>query len=189
MRSCALLAVVCAGFLSGCSSLLPYGSNRSPSPFTTYAEAQQASQRIKPYATSFKELPGLGFDPGAGPNVTLVPYPDVIARVVSASGVPMAALDEGIQACILAQAQCRGYLFRFEHNDHARVGNFWADFFNVRRTTRYTGWWFEALVVVSGEQVLFRNTAGEPRMERTDKDTNPLGPFQPPDNNPAILLS
>ena len=188
MRSRALLAVLCAGLLAGCSSLLPYGSNRTPSPFATYAQAQEAVERIAPYATRSWELAGLGFDPEGGRNVTLIPYPNVIARVVSASGVPMEELEDGIQACILAQANCRGYLFRFEENEHARIGNFFADFFNVRRTTRFTGWWFEALVVVNGDEVLFRNTAGEPKMERTDRETNPLGPFQPSDNDAAALL-
>jgi hypothetical protein len=189
MRSAALLALLFGGLLAGCSSLLPFGSDRLHSPFSSYAEAERAVQRITPYATRVEELPALGFDPAAGRNVTRIPYPNVIGRVVSASGVPMEALDEGVQACILAQARCHGYLFRFEHKDHARVGNFLADFINVRRTTHYTGWWFEALVVVRGDTVLFSNVAGEPRTERTEKDTNPLGPFQPADNNARILLN
>lgn len=41
-----------------------------------------------------------------------------------------------------------------------------------------SGWRFDALVVVRGEQVAFRNFGGEARIVRTDRQVNPLGPLQ-----------
>jgi hypothetical protein len=174
-----VLSLGLAAALAGCSSLLPKGSSDAPTPFASYAEAEAAVARIVPFQTRPSELAQLGFDPQGGRNVTLIPYPNIVARLAPYPGVPLESLDPGIRTCILAKAECRGYLFRFERQDRAREGNFWADFFNVKRINHYTGWWFEALVVVNDGTVLFRNIAGQPNMERTEQHRNPLGPLQP----------
>jgi len=179
MNSRAALALCITTLLAGCSSLLPNGTADAPTPFSSYAQAEAAVARITPFKTSPSELPQLGFDAQDGRNVTLIPYPNIVARLAPYPGVPLEALDPGIRTCILAMTACRGYLFRFERQDRAREGNFWADFLNVRRSTHYTGWWFEALVVVNDGTVLFRNIAGQPSTERTETNNNPLGPFQP----------
>lgn len=63
-----------------------------------------------------------------------------------------------------------------------------TDILNMRRTTNVTGWWFEALVVVSTDTVVFRNFAGEARVERVDRQTNPLGPLQGAGEGAGSLL-
>jgi hypothetical protein len=163
---------------AGCSSMLPRGSTSTPSPFSTFDEAEDAAEKIVPFKTLVSELKGLGFDPEAGTNVTLIPYPEIIARLAPYQGVPLAELDPGIRRCIQAQRACRAYRFHFAREDRAREGSFWPDFFNVRRVTSIKGWWFDALVVVSDGTVLFRNVAGQARTDRVEKQTNPLGPFQ-----------
>lgn len=168
-----------AAATTGCASLLPHGSADTPSPFATFAQAEIAAQRIMPFETRVGELKVLGFDPEGGRNVTLIPYPDVLSRLVPYSGVPMDALDTGIRACIAARTDCRAFLFHFERTDRRREGGFWADFFNVRRLTQVTGWWFDALVVVSDDKVLFRNVAGQASINRVERQINPLGPLQP----------
>ena len=174
-----LIPTMVALLCSGCASLLPRGSSEAPSPFHTYAEAQEAVDRITVFRTRLDDLPSLGFDPTEGRNVTLIPYPDIVARLAPYSGVPLESLDPGIRTCILARANCRAYVFRFERVDRKREGGFWADFLNVRRVTSTSGWWFEAMVVVSDGVVLFRNHSGSARIDRIDRQTNPLGPFQP----------
>lgn len=174
--------------LAGCSSMLPRGSTDTPSPFASYAEAQSAAQRIVPFETQVRQLAGLGFDPQEGRNVTVIPYPDILARLAPYSGVPLDQLDSGIRACISIKSDCRGYVFRFERQDRRREGSFVADFFNVQRVTHVTGWWFEALVVVGDDRVLFRNVAGEARIERLEKHRNPLGPLQPAGEAAGSLL-
>jgi hypothetical protein len=179
MNRRAVFVLSVAVLAAGCSSLLPKGSNDAPNAFASYADVAAAVERIVPFKTATEELPRLGFDMHEGRNVTLIPYPNIVARLAPYPGVPLDALDPGIRTCILAKTACRGYLFRFERQDRAREGNFWADFFNFHRVNHYTGWWFEALVVVNDGTVLFRNIAGQPNMERTEQYTNPLGPFQP----------
>lgn len=180
------IALLALALLAGCTSMLPRGSTDTPSPFNSYAEAQSAAQRIVPFETQVRQLAGLGFDPQEGRNVTLIPYPDILARLAPYSGVPLDQLDAGIRACISIKSDCRGYVFRFERQDRRR--SFVADFFNVQRVTHVTGWWFEALVVVGDDEVLFRNVAGEARIERVEKHKNPLGPLQPAGEAAGSLL-
>jgi hypothetical protein len=164
---------------AGCSSLLPRSDAQAPSPFNSYSQAWSAAERIVPFRTDLAGLAELGFDTKSAKNVTLIPYPNIVARLAPYSGVPIDQLERGIQACIRAQSRCTGYLFRFQQEDSRREGNFAADFFNVRRVTHTTGWSFEAFVVVSDGIVLFRNAGGEPQVERFERRTNPLGPLQP----------
>jgi hypothetical protein len=174
--------------VSGCSSLLPRGSSDTPSTFASFEQAQAAVEMVVAFKTRDAELKSLGFDPKDGRNVTLIPYPEIVARLAPYPGVPMSDLDPGIRQCIQAQAACRGYLFHFERQDRRREGDFWLDFLNLRRTTAISGWWFDALVVVTGDIVLFRNYAGQARTDRIDKQVNPLGPFQPAGEGAGALL-
>lgn len=178
LRPSTWIAAACVAMAS-CTTMLPRGASDTPSPFETYGEAQAAAGRIEPFKTLVAQLPSLGFDPVGGRNVTVIPYPDIVARLAPYSGVPLAELDPGIRECIRARVDCRAYLFRFERVDRRREGPFLADFLNIRRVTHTSGWSFEALVVVSGDRVLFRNFGGQPQMARVERQTNPLGPFQP----------
>ncbi len=100
----------------------------------------------------------------------------------------MDALDPGIPQCILARNECRAYVFRFERKQRQREGGFFADFFNVRRMTRITGWWFEATVVVTDGTVLFRNHGGQAQIDLVERSINPLGPLQPAGEVAGSLL-
>lgn len=165
--------------LAGCGGLLPRGSTDTPAGFATFREAEAAASRVEGMKTRAADLQALGFDLAAGTNVTLIPYPDIVARLVPYSGVAVDQLDPGIRECIRVQSACRGYLIHFERQDRKRQGSFWLDFLNVRRHTFIKGWWFDALFVVSDGVVLFRNYGGQASIDRLDKQVNPLGPFQP----------
>ena len=188
MEARTLFLVPALLLLAGCTAMLPRGSSDTPAPFATYAEAQAAAERIVPFQTPPTQLAALGFDPGQGKNVTVIPYPDILARLAPYSGVPMDQLDPGIRACIGFKTACRGSVFRFERQDRRREGGFIADFFNVERVTHVTGWRFEALVVVGDDTVLFRNVAGEAAVERVERQKNPLGPLQPAGEAAGSLL-
>jgi hypothetical protein len=186
MRYRLLIVVLACAALSACSTLLPRGSSDTPGIFATFESAQAAAERIIPLETRFSELKNLGFDPEGGANVTLIPYPDIVARLAPYPGLPLSALDPGVRKCVEAQAACRGYLFHFERQDRRRTGGFWLDFLNIRRTTVVTGWSFQALVVVSDSTVLFRNYAGQAQIDRVERQSNPLGPFQ--ESAGAVLM-
>ncbi|HXE49716.1 MAG TPA: hypothetical protein VN663_15155 [Ramlibacter sp.] len=173
------LATLAAGILSGCASLLPSGTTATPPTFASFDDARAAAEKVVAFETRTADLKSFGFDPKEGQNVTLIPYPEIVARLAPYPGVPVSGLDPGIRQCIEAQSTCRGYLFHFEHQDRQREGSFWLDFLNLRRTTTVTGWWFDTLIVVTDDTVLFKNYAGQPRTDRVEKQVNPLGPLQP----------
>ena len=164
--------------LAGCTAMLPSSSAVSPSRFNSFEEAQAAVDKTVPYKTTLDDLKALGLDPQASANVTVIPYPEIIARLAPYSGVALDALDPGVRDCILAQTQCKAYVYRFGRTDRQRDGNFFLDFLNIKRHTQISGWRFEGLVVVRDGVVLFRNSAGEPRLDATERTNNPLGPFQ-----------
>jgi len=183
-----VLSLVACGVLASCSSMLPRGSTDTPAGFDSFEQAQTAVQRIVALQTPTSELPALGFDPVAGTNVTLIPYPDIVGRLAPHPGVPYDKLDAGIRQCIEAQTACRGYVFHFERQNRHREGSFWLDFLNVRRTTTIKGWWFDALIVVTDGTVLFRNYAGQASTDKVDRQVNPLGPFQPAGESAGAVL-
>lgn len=175
-RGLLVASMACA--VAGCQSLLPRGLADTPAGFNSFAEAEAAVTKVIGLRTRTDELKGLGFDPLAGTNVTLIPYPDIAVRLAPYPGVPVERLDPGIRQCVEAQAACRGYLFHFERQDRKRRGSFLLDFMNFRRTTYVTGWWFDALIVVSDGTVLFRNYGGQAATDKVEDQVNPLGPFQ-----------
>ena len=159
----ALILVTALG-LAGCTALLPSSSAVSPSSFDSFEAAQAALEKTVPYKTTLEELKALGFDPQASANVSIIPYPEVVSRLAPYSGVALDALDPGVRDCILAQTQCKAYVYRFGRVDRQRDGNFFLDFFNIKRDVQMNGWRFEGLVVVRNGIVLFRNSAGESKL-------------------------
>mgnify|MGYP000925936188 FL=1 len=183
-----VLILVTALGLAGCTALLPSSSAVSPSSFDSFEAAQAALEKTVPYKTTLEELKALGFDPQASANVSIIPYPEVVSRLAPYSGVALDALDPGVRDCILAQTQCKAYLYRFGRTDRQRDGNFLLDFFNINRHVQVRGWRFEGLVVVREGIVLFRNSAGEARLDATERTINPLGPFQRSGESSDLLL-
>lgn len=180
------VAIACAA-LSACTPLLPSSSSRTPSRFTSFESAQEAVARIVPLETRFSELKDMGIDPD-GSNVTLIPYPDIVARLAPYPALPLPLLDPGVRKCVEDQAACRGYQFHFERQGRRRTGSFWLDFLNIRRTTEVTGWSFDALVIVSNGTVLFRNYAGQAQIDHVERQSNPLGPLQPAGEAAGAIL-
>jgi hypothetical protein len=178
-----LLVVLC-----GCTGLLPKGSSDTPVRFENFEQAKAAAERIVGRQTTVEELKALGFDPVTRPNVTLIPYPEIVAKLAPYPGVPVEQLDSGIQQCIREQSACRGYQFHFERQDRKREGNFLLDFLNFKRDTYITGWWFDALIVVSDGLVLFRNYGGQAATDRVEKQSKPLGPLQPAGEAAGVYL-
>lgn len=172
------LAASSTVLLSACAHLLPQQAVDTRPAFETFEAASQALERIEPFRTRIGELGPLGFDVQGRHNATVIPYPDLVARLAPNSSVPFAELDPGIRECILARDACRAYQFHFWYERRERRGGFLADFFNFERTTAVTGWHLEALIVVRGDTVLFRSFGGEPDNSRIEHQRNPLGPLQ-----------
>lgn len=164
--------------LGGCASLLPAATSDASSSFQSFKQAKAAFERIEPLKTPASALKLIGFDTEGIQNVRLIPYPDLVSRLAPNASIAMADLDPGIRDCIQARMACIAYEFHFARESRERKGNFMLDFLNFKRTTWVRSWRFDALVVVSGGVVLFRNFGGEPDNERIEHQVNPLGPLQ-----------
>ena len=164
--------------LTACAHLLPDQAVDTRPPFESFAAARQAVERIEPFHTRTADLGALGFDVQGQRNVTVIGYPDLMARLAPSSNVPFEALDAGIRECLLARDACRAYVLHFGAERRERRGGFLADFFNFERTTAVSGWRLEALIAIRGDVVLFRNYSGEPDNFRIEHQRNPLGPLQ-----------
>lgn len=160
------------------SFLLPSSIAISPSRFESYQAARDALEKAEPYKTTLSDLKALGFDPYASVNVTIIPYPEVLSRLVPYSGVPLEMLDPGVRDCIVAQTRCKAYLFHIARNHRQRDGNFFLDFLNFVRHVQVTGWTFDGMVVVRDDVVVFRNVGGAPNINTSEQTVSPLGPFQ-----------
>jgi hypothetical protein len=164
--------------LAGCAAMLPKGSTSARIAFDSFEAAESALARVVPYRTTLEELEALGFKVRQSPNVVHINYPDSVTRLAPNSRIPLEEMDSGIRECIAARLACQVYEFQFAHQAQRRVGNFVVDFFNFRRETTVSGWRFNALVVVKDDKVLFASHGGEPRTDRVEMRTNPLGPLQ-----------
>jgi len=177
----ALIVVLLATIapLGGCASgrLLPDASIAAKTEFADFDAARTAFETIEVYRTTVDELKGLGFDT-ASPNVRLIGYPDLVARLAPNSSLGLDQLDPGIRDCILARLGCRAYEYRVANETRERTGAFALDWLNFKRTIEVRGWQFDAIVAVRGGVVLFRNYGGAPHNARAERQVNPLGPFQ-----------
>jgi len=164
---------------TGCGQLLPRQTSTTQSSFQDFESARRALDQAVPFKTTVEDLRRLGFDVRDSANVTLIPYPELVSRLAPNPSVPLSELDAGIRECILSRMACQAYEFELGRQLRQREGGFWGDFLNFKRTTAVSGWHFKALVVVRDGVVLFRNYGGEPKIVRTERQVNPLGPFQP----------
>ena len=163
----------------GCSYLLPSGKSVSESPWVTYYDAKAAFDKITIGVTTVPDLKKLGFDIDSSPNLKVLSYLDIAAQV---QGIPAQELDPGLQACLRARADCRAYVFEPKRVYSKRIGNFWLDVGNFRRTTQETGWQFKALIVFVNHHVAYKLASGEPQIDTLHDQVNPLGPIQIPSN-------
>jgi hypothetical protein len=175
-RLLAGIAVMC--LLSGCGALLPRSQVVSNSPWQSYQEARQTFDKIIPGKTTFADLRDLQLDPEANPNMTILNYSDVLRRFVVGPSMQASELDAGVRECLAAKTVCSGYEVEQKMMVRQRNGNFWADFTNFRRSTGITGWRFNGLLLVKDNIVVYKLTGGQPSIQESEENRNPLGPLQ-----------
>lgn len=76
-------------------------SSDTSSPFTNFEQAQAAAEKIVALQTRRSDLKAFGFDRQAANNVTLIPYPDIVALLAPHPIVPLTELDPGVQHAFL----------------------------------------------------------------------------------------
>jgi hypothetical protein len=172
-----LIALVVAT-MAACGELLPRTESLTDSPWRSFEEAQGTFDQIIPHQTTFADLKRLRLDPAANPNVTILSYSDILRRFIPSPSIDASSLDAGVQECLRAATHCRGYEVDHKVLHRNRYGNFWADVLNFKRKVDIVGWRFNAVVLVTGDLVVYKLTGGQPVIHEHEESKNPLGPLQ-----------
>lgn len=92
---------------------------------TANEAATQAFDKVAAYRTTIEQLTAQGFDLQSSPNVTLIPYPELIGLLAPDRGISFEAINPGIRDCIVESPACQAYEFHL-----GREGGFLLDFLN-----------------------------------------------------------
>lgn len=175
LRATMIIAVMA---LAGCDSMLPRSKAVAETGWGSFDDARAAFDKLQAHKTRADELAKLGFDPFANANVTLLNYSDLIRRFVPGTAALAESIDVDIRDCIAVKERCRAVEVDINNSTSERVGSFFLDFLNFRRTTEITGWRFNAVVVLKDDVVVYKLWGGRPMIKEVTESRNPMGPLQ-----------
>lgn len=179
MHRCAHAALLSAVLtLSACASLLPDEKKGSNTPWHSYAEAETMFESIVPGKTTQAQLKVMGLDPQTIPNVSVLSHADLLRRLQAMVAFEGNGLDPALKQCVASREACFAYRIEQQSIGRERVGNFWLDFLNFKRTTEVTGWSVDAMILISRGVVVYKSWTGKPNIRETEKENHPLGPLQ-----------
>lgn len=171
-------ACVMICLLAGCSSLLPHSEAEITTHFSSFEEARNTIESLRPFHSTRKTLAETGIDPARQANITILTYTDMLHRFVAGSAIERKDLDSGIVACFEARENCTGWEINISKISKRRTGNVVLDVINYSRRSEVTGWRFTAIVLLVGDTVVYRTAGGQPRVDELETTRNPLGPLQ-----------
>jgi len=172
----AALLLLCLG--AGCSSLLPKQKEVTASPWQTYQAAQETFDKIIPGQTTIAELRVMSLDPSSNANIAILNYADVMRKFMLNQSFSVNDLDNGVRDCVLAKIACRGFEINQSSVQKQRMGNVILDVLGFYRETHTAGWRFNALILLRDDIVVYKLTGGQPVIQATEENQNPLGPVQ-----------
>ena len=175
-RSIAALLVSC--LVAGCSSLLPKSKEVTASPWQTYQDAQDTFDKIIPGHTTIADLRMMSLDPSANANIAILNYADVMRKFMLNQSFSINDLDDGVRTCVLAKIICRGFEITQSSVQKQRMGNVIFDVLGFHRETHTAGWRFNGLILIKDDVVVYKLTGGQPVIQQTEENQNPLGPVQ-----------
>jgi hypothetical protein len=170
--------VALALLLAGCSSLLPQSKETTASQWQTFQDAQQAFDKIIPGTTTIADLRQMKLDPASNPNIAILNYADVMRKFMLSPSVTINDLDDGVRLCVTAKINCRGFEINQTSVQKRRNGNVVLDVLGFYRETHTAGWRFNGLILLKDEVVVYKLTSGQPAIQQTEENQNPLGPVQ-----------
>jgi hypothetical protein len=164
--------------LAGCSSLLPKSKEVTASPWRTYQDAQETFDKIIPGQTTIADLRMMSLDPGSNPNIAILNYADVMRKFMLNQSFSISDLDHGVRDCVTAKIACRGFEINQSNVQKQRMGNVVLDVLGFQRETHTEGWRFNGLILLKDDIVVYKLTGGQPAIQQTEENQNPLGPVQ-----------
>jgi hypothetical protein len=174
-----LLVLLALVALSGCSSfLLPKSKEVTSSPWRSFQDAQNAFDKIIPGSTNIRDLREMKLDPSSNPNIAILNYADVMRKFMLNQSFSLNDLDDGVRMCVTAKVNCRGFEINQTSVQKTRNGNVVLDVLGFYRETHTAGWKFNGLILLKDDVVVYKLTSGQPAIQQTEENQNPLGPVQ-----------
>jgi hypothetical protein len=181
MRIIVLMIASLSLLLSSCvttPNLLPSSHDETASAHHSYNCVKTSYDQIVLNQTTKEDLKKLGFNIYDGKNIEVLTYVDVSKLFMHNSAISKEELPEGVLECLQAKGGCQAYKFSAQNIEKKRFGNYLADALNFRKKVHYTGWKFEALFIMVDGKVVYTLHSGQPNIDRTEIEKNPLGPLQ-----------
>ena len=180
-----LISIGLLFFTGGCTtqSLLPTQGVYTESSFETYTQVEGVVDKIVDGETKYSDLVKMGLDLENIPNVKRLTYLDVMSKfkLDSPSRYTLfnkIELPSGVLKTLAAKEAGRAYEINLERIKNQREGSLFLDILNFRKTIHTTGWQISVLILIVDDTVEYVLYSGEKNMDRTEKERNPLGPFQ-----------
>lgn len=173
-----LATLLACTLVAGCTSLLPKSREVTASPWQTYQDAQETFDKIIPGHTTIADLRVMSLDPSANANIAILNYADVMRKFMLNQSFSINDLDNGVRDCVLAKIACRGFEVNQSSVQKQRMGNVILDVLGFHRETHTGGWRFNALILLKDDIVVYKLTGGQPVIQATEENQNPLGPVQ-----------
>ena len=165
--------------LAGCSSmLLPKSREVTASPWQSFQDAQSAFDKIVPGVTTLRDLRTMNLDPSTNPNISILNYTDIMRKFMVNQSFSVNDLDQGVRECVLAKINCRGFEINQTSVQKSRNGNVVLDVLGFYRETHTVGWKFNGVILLRDQVVVYKLTSGQPVIQQTEENQNPLGPVQ-----------
>ena len=172
-------------FLGGCAtqSLLPTQGVYTESEFESYTQVESVVHKIKIGKTKHSDLIKMGLDLENMPNVKKLTYLDVMSKfkLDSPSRYTLfnkIELPAGVLKTLSARENGLAYEINLERIKNQREGSLFLDMLNFRKNIHITGWNISVLILIVNDTVEYVLYSGEKNIDRTEKERNPLGPFQ-----------
>ena len=120
----------------------------------------------------------MSLDPARNANIAILNYADVMRKFMLNQSFSVNDLDNGVRDCVLAKIACRGFEINQSLVQKQRMGNVILDVLGFHRETHTEGWRFNALILLRDDIVVYKLTGGQPVIQATEENQNPLGPVQ-----------
>ena len=171
--------------IGGCASqsLLPTQGVYTESSFETYTQVEGVVEKIIIGKTKYSDLVKMGLDLENIPNVKRLTYLDVMSKfkLDSPSRYTLfnkIELPSGVLKMLSARENGMAYEINLERIKNQREGSVVLDMLNFRKNVHITGWKISVLILIVDDTVEYVLYSGEKNIDRTEKEKNPLGPFQ-----------
>jgi hypothetical protein len=174
-----IMLVMFAVTMVGCKSMLP-SSTTETGPWEEYKQIEAVFKNIEFGATTLADLKAQGLDLEESPNIQQLTYLDVAKRFGMLGQEPdhRIKIPAGVLKLLEAGEEGKAYEIQINKVRRQREGSFFMDWLKFKRVRHETGWKFQVLIIVIDDTVEYALYSGNPNVDITTKEKNPLGPFQ-----------